>query len=66
MIVRNATREDQEAIIDFQLKMALETEKLHLNKYILSSGVSAVFDDASKGRYFVVETEGEVSNLNAH
>ncbi len=53
--VRNATREDLLTIVDFQLKMAWETEKLRLDKAVVTKGVSAVFDDPSKGRYFVVE-----------
>jgi len=46
-----------DAIISFQLQMALETENLKLDKDILSHGVNAVFQDASKGSYYIAEYE---------
>ena len=57
---RNATREDADAIIEFQLAMARETEELELDRDVLTRGVAAVFDDTSKGRYYVAEAEGRV------
>ncbi len=33
--------------------MAMETESLQLDRNILEKGVQAVFEDASKGQYFV-------------
>ncbi|MFA8301261.1 MAG: GNAT family N-acetyltransferase [Hyphomicrobiales bacterium] len=60
MIVREAFRSDIPTIIDFQLKMALETENLVLDKDTITNGVKAVFEDPNKGRYFIVEKAGEV------
>ena len=57
MKVRNATIEDAAIIVDFQIKMAEETEKLTLDPIVVKEGVSAVFHDSSKGRYFVVEED---------
>ena len=57
---RDAVPDDAEAIIDFQIAMARETEELGLDRDILTRGVQAVFADASKGRYFVAESEGRV------
>ena len=60
MNVRNATIADASVITDFQLKMALETEELFLNPAVVKAGVAAVFDDPSKGCYFVAEEAGVV------
>jgi GNAT superfamily N-acetyltransferase len=57
---RNAAREDAEAIIEFQLAMARETEELELDRDVLVRGVAAVFHDSSKGRYYVAEIDGRV------
>jgi len=59
MTVRNATLEDVATIVDFQLKMAKETEELTLVSEVVKEGVSAVFRDPSKGRYFVVDESGQ-------
>ena len=53
--IRNATIDDAATITDFQLAMALETEQLKLNKELVTQGVVAVFNDPSKGKYFVAE-----------
>lgn len=58
--IRVAKRTDSERIISFQLAMALETEGLALEKKILTNGVKAVFDNPSKGRYFVAESDGMI------
>ena len=58
--IREANRSDAPSIIDFQLKMALETENLELTKSVLESGVKAVFDEDSKGAYYVAEVDGTV------
>lgn len=58
--IRNAQPDDIPLIVDFQLKMALETEALQLNASTLKRGVQAVFDHPEKGRYFMAETENRV------
>ncbi|MGD0582846.1 MAG: GNAT family N-acetyltransferase [Bacteroidales bacterium] len=60
IIIRRAIAEDAQKIISFQQAMAMETEGLKLNKEILSRGVKAVFDDPSKGEYFVADIDGSV------
>lgn len=60
MIIRKAIPEDTPAIIDFQIKMALETEDIHLEKSIVTEGVNAVFSDPSKGTYYIAEKNWEV------
>ncbi|HRY97896.1 MAG TPA: GNAT family N-acetyltransferase [Bacteroidales bacterium] len=58
LVIRPALREDAPAITAFQLAMAQETEGLELRSDTLAQGVSAVFDDPSKGTYFVAENGG--------
>lgn len=60
MLVRKATSKDKTSIVDFQLKMASETEGIELNKPTVTKGVSAVIEDTGKGQYYVTEIEGEV------
>ncbi|MCX6271647.1 MAG: GNAT family N-acetyltransferase, partial [Bacteroidetes bacterium] len=58
--IRPAAIDDTPVIIDFQMKMALESEGITLNHSILTEGVKAVFHDPSKGRYLVAEFRGRV------
>src|ERR1041385_3932599 len=57
---RSAVSRDTERIIEFQRAMARETEDLELDLDTVTRGVQGVFDDASRGRYFVAERGGEV------
>ncbi len=57
---RDATRHDAAAIIDFQRAMARETEDLELDPEVVGRGVHGVFDDPTRGRYFVAARDGEV------
>ena len=58
--IREAISTDAPALIDFQQKMAWETEKLELNNALVTRGVNAVFMDTGKGRYYVAEDEGKI------
>lgn len=60
MLIRKARPEDASTIAGFQLAMALETEDLNLDKATVNSGVEAVFNDPSKGNYYIAEIEGHV------
>ncbi len=60
MIVREATAKDIPSLLDFQLKMALETENITLEIDMLTRGVHRVFKDPSKGNYYVVEANDEI------
>ncbi len=51
--IRKAKVEEVNLIVDFQQKMAWETEKLKLDENELTAGVRAVFHNTSKGCYFV-------------
>lgn len=60
MNVRRAETADAAAMVDFNQKMALETEGKVLDPEVLTKGVSAVFSDPNKGFYVVAEAEGSI------
>ena len=60
MTVQPAEREDIRPIIEFQLKMAMETEDLKLDPAVVTKGVEAIFNDHSKGRYYVAKEQDVV------
>ena len=59
-MIREATTKDIPSIIDFQKKMAWETEKITLDQVILTEGVKNLFADINRGKYYVAEENGEV------
>ena len=59
MFIREAKQEDIPSILDFQLKMALETENVQLEIRTLLQGMNRLFKDPTKGKYYVAE-EGEI------
>jgi GNAT superfamily N-acetyltransferase len=60
IIIRKANQSDAPSIADFQLKMAWETEHMTLDSAIVIKGVKAVFEDPSRGQYYVAEATGRV------
>jgi len=58
--IRTGLLYDAEIIADFQVKMARETENLDLELSVVQKGVQAVFDDPSKGKYWVAEINKNV------
>src|SRR5215218_1312900 len=58
--VRAGLAEDVPVLVDFQLRMARETEGLELDLDTLTRGVEAVFADPRKGAYWVAERAGRV------
>ncbi|NQU52137.1 MAG: GNAT family N-acetyltransferase [Bacteroidetes bacterium] len=60
MIIRKATIDDIDQIVEFQLKMASETEGIELDKPTVEMGVSAVVNDNSKGQYYVAAIDKQV------
>lgn len=53
--IREAKLDDWPAIVEFNLRLAEETEGLRLDPGILEAGVKAALADAAKARYFVAE-----------
>jgi GNAT superfamily N-acetyltransferase len=58
IVIRKAKISDAGTIIDFQQKMAWETEKMILLPELVSKGVNGVFEDLSRGQYYVAESNG--------
>ena len=58
--IRKGKPEDATVIIDFQQKMAWETEQLNLATEVVTRGVKAVFDNSSRGQYWIAEKDGRV------
>jgi GNAT superfamily N-acetyltransferase len=60
IIIRKANQSDAPSIVDFQLKMAWETEQMALDPETVTKGVNALFEVPSRGQYYVAETTGRV------
>lgn len=58
---RQARREDANAIVAFQIAMALETENLKLDLATVDKGVNAVLNNPARGEYLVTEVNGEIA-----
>jgi GNAT superfamily N-acetyltransferase len=58
--IRCASSDDVETIAEFQLRMAMETEHLALDREALYAGVRAILKDPRKGRYWVADVDGQV------
>lgn len=58
--IRDAVPADGPTIAAFNSKMAEETEGRALDPDIIGPGVAALLADASKGRYWVAEIDGEI------
>jgi ribosomal protein S18 acetylase RimI-like enzyme len=60
MTIRPATVADLPTIVDFNARMALETEHKTLDRDVLARGCAAVLSSSDKGFYTVVERDGTV------
>jgi len=58
--IRKAKLSDAEHIVELQLQMAQETEGLELNKDVVSKGVHGVFQEPTRGTYWVAEEKGQI------
>ncbi len=58
--IRKATLQDIPILIDFQQRLADESEGVKLQGEILQKGMLAMFEDPSKGLYYVAEDNSEI------
>jgi GNAT superfamily N-acetyltransferase len=58
VIVKYATLEDAQRIVDFNRAMAFETEGKDLDLDTVERGVKSVFEDESKGFYVIAAEDG--------
>lgn len=64
--VRAGEERDAERIAEFNTRLAWETERIRLDPEVILAGVRGMLGDASKGRYFVAEYEGQVVGQIMH
>jgi GNAT superfamily N-acetyltransferase len=60
LILRTASVVDLAVVVEFNRRLAEESEGKTLDPAVLSAGVAAVLQDPHKGLYFLAETDGEV------
>ena len=58
--IRRATVSDAEIIVEFNRRLAWESEQKRLDADVLTRGIRAVFTDPQKGFYTLAERDGEV------
>jgi GNAT superfamily N-acetyltransferase len=63
VVVRDATAEDTEHIVDFNHRLAAESERKILDREILARGVRRGFDHPELCRYFIAEVDGEPAGM---
>jgi GNAT superfamily N-acetyltransferase len=56
--IRRAVGEDADTIIDFNTRMALESEDVALDQRVLQAGVAAALADPLKAFYLLAENDG--------
>jgi len=62
-IIRRATLDDLAVIVDWNMRLANETENIRLDRATLTCGVHTALTDESKALYFVAETDGRVVGM---
>lgn len=60
MNIRTAIHSEHSIIVDFQIRMAKETEDMGLNTDTVNKGVESVLNDHNKGIYYVAERDDKV------
>ena len=66
LLIRAATVGDLSTIVDFNTRLAEETEHFLLDREILQAGVSAVLADASRGHYDLASSGGMIVGQMMH
>jgi GNAT superfamily N-acetyltransferase len=59
-MIRPARADDADTLVEFNARMARETEGLDLGRDVLSQGVRGGLADAAKALYFVADADGRV------
>ncbi len=58
--IRKARPSDSEFIVELQLQMAWETERLELDRKVVLKGVCGVFDEPTRGTYWIAAENGKI------
>jgi GNAT superfamily N-acetyltransferase len=64
--IRLAHPDDWQTIVDFNSRLAVESEGKELNRQHVEPGVKAVLADVRKGRYFIAEIDGRIVGQLMH
>jgi len=59
MHIRPAVLADLPVLVEFNCRLARETEAKELDSAVVTAGITALLRDSSKGRYWVAELNGE-------
>jgi ribosomal protein S18 acetylase RimI-like enzyme len=62
--VRSATMTDIPLLAEFQRRLAIESENVTLDIATVTRGMQALFEDPSKGSYFIAEVDGVVAGCH--
>jgi len=65
-VIRAATLDDLEIIVDFNASLAEETEDRSLDRETLRQGVRALLSDPTRGSYYVASASGKVLGQIMH
>lgn len=60
LAIRRAKQSDCDLIVDFNSRLARETEERELDQSKIQPGVQALLEDPSRGVYYLAEHEGSV------
>jgi GNAT superfamily N-acetyltransferase len=60
LIFREARKEDAGAILDFQIAMAWETEKMKLDRETVTLGIAEVFKNEHRGQYYIAQNGDQI------
>ncbi len=60
LTIRQAVPSDSPALVAFNEMMAQETEGISLDRSRLRKGIESLFEDRSRGEYFVAEVDGKI------
>ena len=61
--IRRATLDDLETIVDFNIRLAAESEDIHLDRETVRRGVRGLLADAARGAYYVAGAPGIVGQM---
>jgi ribosomal protein S18 acetylase RimI-like enzyme len=64
--IRLARPDDWPTIVDFNIRLAIESEGKELDRQHVEPGVKAVLADPRKGRYLVAEVDGCIAGQLMH
>jgi GNAT superfamily N-acetyltransferase len=58
--IRKSSLKDIDVLVDFQMRLAAETESITLDPQIVKQGLEELFEEPSRGLYYVAESDGAV------